>query len=503
MQLYWGDIHNHCGISIGYGSLENALAAARQQLDFCSVTGHATWHDMPQRTKGYEFLVDYHKKGFEKLAKNWDRVRQAIEAANLPHEFITFHGYEWHSTGFGDHHLLSPSADLPILEADSPADLVARLAPRPVIAIPHHVAYIPGSRSVDWQAFSSAISPVVEVYSKHGCSMSDQSSYPYLITLGPRDSRSTVRAGMRLGHRFGFVASTDNHGGYPGSYGEGRMAVLASEKTRQAIWDAILARRTYAVTGDKIACRFRINGAELGSEIDGNGTRQIALGVTACDRLDKILIYKNSYPWKVLCGDAISRPRKSGRYKVRVEMGWGISMPGFQWKGQIRVRDGTIASLETCFRGQSVMEYVAGMLEPIPDRFDEALNAQDNRIVETTATDATWQCTTFGNLSTLHPQTSAVILEIEGDTKSVLDIQLNGKEVTLSIGDLLDGSRSVHLQDFRSKAFLVHRAVPETQYHFEGEWSDTEKETSCDAYDVEVRQTNGQYAWLSPIFVLS
>jgi hypothetical protein len=496
-RLYWGDVHNHCGISYGYGSLKNALAAARQQLDFCSVTGHAAWHDMPQRTKGFEFVVDYHNEGFAKLARNWDTVCHAIEAANLPHEFVTFHGYESHSSEFGDHHILSPSSDLPILDAKFPSDLVARLAPRPVIAIPHHVAYVPGYRAIQWQVFSPAISPVVEVYSKHGCGMSDQGPYSYLTTLGPRDSRNTVRAGMRFGYRFGFVASTDHHGGYPGSYGDGLMAVLADEKTRQAIWDAILARRTYAVTGDKIACRLRINSAEMGSEIGAYGTRQIELEIVACDQLDRILIYKNSNLWKVLCADAVMSSAKSGRFKVRVEMGWGRSPTGFLWEGEIRVRDGAITSLETCFRGQSI-------LEPSPDRLDDAdVNALDNRIIEKTARCVTWQCTTFKNLSTTHSQTSAVILEIEGDTHSVLDIQLNSKKVTLSIGDLLDGSRGAHLQDFPSEAFLVHRAVPEGQYHFKREWSDAERETPCDTYDVEVRQTNGHYAWLSPIFVLS
>lgn len=41
MELLFGDIHNHCGMTYGYGSLEHALAAAREQLDFCMVTGHA------------------------------------------------------------------------------------------------------------------------------------------------------------------------------------------------------------------------------------------------------------------------------------------------------------------------------------------------------------------------------------------------------------------------------------------------------------------------------
>jgi hypothetical protein len=330
MNLYWGDVHSHCSISYGFGSLENALVAARGQLDFCSIVGHATWHDMPARTRRLEHTLDFHERGFRKLTENWDEVCRIVEAANRPQDFVTFHGYEMHSFKYGDYHYLSTSPDFPILEVYPPSELVAQLAPRPAIAIPHHIAYLEGYRGINWTAFSSEVSPVVEVYSQHGASMSDQGPYPYLHAMGPRDSLSTVRAGMRRGYRFGYVASTDNHVGYPGSYGDGRMAVYAKDKTRKAIWDGILARRTYAVTGDKIAARFRVNGAEMGSEIEDSGPRQLELDLVASDSLDKIIVYKNLVPWKVVCGESITPELGAPhRFKVRIEMGWGEMTTGF------------------------------------------------------------------------------------------------------------------------------------------------------------------------------
>ena len=41
MNTYFGDLHNHCGITYGFGSLENAIKRAKSQLDFCAFTGHA------------------------------------------------------------------------------------------------------------------------------------------------------------------------------------------------------------------------------------------------------------------------------------------------------------------------------------------------------------------------------------------------------------------------------------------------------------------------------
>ena len=57
------------------------------------------------------------------------------------------------------------------------------------------------------------------------------------------------------------MASTDQHSGYPGSYGDGRIGVLAPSLTRDAIWDALRTRHVCAATGDKILIDFRLNDA--------------------------------------------------------------------------------------------------------------------------------------------------------------------------------------------------------------------------------------------------
>ena len=496
MQLYWGDLHNHCGISYGYGALENALTAARGQLDFCSVTGHAQWHDMPAGAKGFEFIEDFHRRGFAKLAGDWDKVRTTMAEANAPGRFVTLQSYEAHSRTYGDHHILSPSDDLPLIEADSPPALIEAIAPLPAIAVPHHVAYVPGYRGINWSAFDPGISPIVEVFSKHGASMSDTGPYPYLHSMGPRDSRNTVRTGLRLGNRFGFAASTDHHAGYPGSYGDGRVAVLAEELTRAAIWEALLARRTYAVTGDKIRCEFAVNGACMGSEVAAAARQDVALTATGCDAIDKVIVYRNGQPWQVVCGECLAGGARAERYKVRIESGWGHATESYGWEGVARVRGGELTGVEPCFRGRNV-------LAPSRDKTeDAAINALDNRIVEQAEDHVVWRAVTVKNPSTLHPATASVILEIRGDASTVLDVELNGTKLTVSLGDLAAGSRGVHTKLYNSEAFLIHRAVPETAYAFAREWSDVPTGGACDVYDVEVRQVNGQCAWVTPVFVV-
>ncbi|MFQ8832629.1 MAG: hypothetical protein ACLR7U_07010 [Ruthenibacterium lactatiformans] len=44
---------------------------------------------------------------------------------------------------------------------------------------------------------------------------------------------------------------------------------MAKEKSREAIWEALLSGRAYAVTGDRIGMRFTINGQGLGETVRG------------------------------------------------------------------------------------------------------------------------------------------------------------------------------------------------------------------------------------------
>ena len=55
--VLWGDLHSHCNVSYGWGSVRRALAVARQQLDFVSLTGHASWPDMPTDRERYGEII--------------------------------------------------------------------------------------------------------------------------------------------------------------------------------------------------------------------------------------------------------------------------------------------------------------------------------------------------------------------------------------------------------------------------------------------------------------
>ncbi|MBC7240183.1 MAG: hypothetical protein H5T71_08805, partial [Chloroflexi bacterium] len=189
---------------------------------------------------------------------------------------------------------------------------------------------------------------------------------------------------------------------------------------------ALLARRAYAVTGDKIACRFELNGFPLGSELAAS-RREIVLEIRACDALDRITLYKNNRPWRVVEGPTLA-PRPCETYKVRLEMGWGWAPNGYLWEGDLRLKGGELLGVETCFRGRSV-------LAPSQERAeDETINALENRILSQSSDHLAWRCTSFQNYTTLHPATAALILEMRGDERTTLQVTLNGVREEASLG---------------------------------------------------------------------
>ena len=404
-------------------------------------------------------------------------------------ELVTFQSYEMHSSLYGDHHIISPDDTFSLIYRDSPARLVADCGVR-AIAVPHHIGYTPGYRGINWELYDQNISPCVEVCSKHGCAMSETAPYPYYHDMGPRDSRNTVYAGLRRGSRFCFLGSTDHHAGFPGSYGDGLTAVLAKEKSREAIWEALLSGRAYAVTGDRIECDFTVNGQGLGETVRG-AKRKLRCAVKGEYWADKLVIYKNCRPLAVLCGEQL-RPKPARAYKLRVEMGWGNSEELTRWAGRITT-DGRLAGANLYLRGRSLLSPTNHDGSPVE------VNEIDNRVLEQDTQAFAWQCETVRNKSTLHPQTDAVVAEIEGGPDTVVNVTVNGRTHTASIAQLLDGGVTWHVKPWHSEAVKIHAAVPDSAYEMVLEAED-EGSGGMDVYHAEFAQKNGQWAFVSPIY---
>ena len=98
-----------------------------------------------------------------------------------------------------------------------------------------------------------------------------------------------LRDFLNRGGKTGFVKGTDTHEGEPAA----RTAVLASQLTREAIFDALRHRRNYAVSNAKMLLDFRINGHVTGEEIEVEGKPRIAVHVQGTDKINEVVIVRN------------------------------------------------------------------------------------------------------------------------------------------------------------------------------------------------------------------
>ena len=232
-----------------------------------------------------------------------------------------------------------------------------------------------------------------------------------------------------------------------------------------------------------------------GNKVRTNG-RKIRMSVRAEDTIDKITIYKNLKPLCVFCPESLKR-KKSSKYKLRVETGWGYGEELFKWECSAAVEDGKILGGNAYFRGRSVLSPTEKS-----EKTEDSINNIDDRVLERSPSAFRWVCETVKNKTTLHPQTDSAVVEIHGDDSTRLTITVNGKTNIKTVRELLESGYSGHMKPYASHAYLVHTLVPETDYTAEIELEDTEPEQDTDVYHAEISQKNNQWAFVSPIYAM-
>lgn len=488
----YGDLHNHCDVSYGSGPASAALTNARLQLDFVSLTVHGAWPDVPTDDPDLGYLVAYHEEGFGRARAGWADHVALGEAANEPGRFVTVPSFEWHSRRYGDYcvYFRDPAAS-DILDAPDLDTLRARVAERDDSAflVPHHIGYEHGHRGIDWASFDAERSPVVETMSFHGSAESCDGSVPYLHAMGPLDGRATARAGWKAGHRFGLIGSTDHHAAMPGAYGYGRLGAWMPDLSRDGLWEALAARRTWALTGDRIDLGFTVNDVPMGGVAAAADQRDIVVGIRGGDGLESIEILHDE---RVVHRASLAPGHPTDpRVKVHLEVGWGERDRATEWDVAVAVRSGTLQGVEPRFRGAfPSVPPVQG--EPFAPH---SLTVDRDRARFTTRT--------WPNPYSRVPATEGICLELDGDDATELDIDANGTRFSLPLRNLRDGSRTRHLGGFVSPAVRVRRAVGESEFATTLRFSHRPGRVEHDLYRVRVRQRNDQWAWSSPVWVES
>jgi len=495
--LFWGDIHNHNELGCAQGGLERSYEIARSHLDFYAFTPHGQFAD-GHASEGLQIVMD-----------RWSEIQQAAAANYEPGRFTTFLGFEWHSFKWGDRHVLFLDDDHSMQLAPTLADLHSQLRSQNAIVIPHHIAY---QNYVDWEQLDELLSPVIEIYSEHGCSERDIGLHQMIgHGNGPGVGAFTAQHGLALGKRFGFVAGTDNHDGYPGAYGLGLTGVRAQSNTRNAIFDAIRERKTIAVTGDRIDVDLRAGDNGIGSVAPAAAARELTFEVEGWDILKTVELVRNNVPVAVHTPDYSQIGDSERTHRLRLQWGWGpiAGYQVFDWSGSLSVEDGELRKVVANF---------------CSDPFDEQ---RRKRIVSQDAAHCRWQShtsrggfiTTRNSLPTCSPSDS-LCLEVSGSrhTRIAVEMHCQTRKSLLAtapdwsmhpwsstqrrdytIGQLMAESQAFPME--RPKTWVkLHRAVPPCLYQMQGAHEMPSGPAAPAYYYLRVTQENGQMAWTSPIW---
>ena len=508
LKLLWGDFHTHL---TDFERGDEILADARENIDFCAVLCYPfIW----EQKKGLRVESVRNRPEY---AEWWERLRDLCRRHHAPGDFVTFLGYEWHGnrTRYGDHNVIYFDEDNPLDDAWTLDELYANLRQTRAFALPHHTGYFPTRRGKDWSVWDEQLSPVMEICSIHGSSEGCLAPVDMVsnASMGPRASGGTFQDALARGHRIGVIASND-YIGLQGRWGIGRAAVWAEACTREAIWEAILARRTYGVTGDRIELDFRINGQPMGSLLQAAGTvdaEAVVVGSHAIDRIE--LLHNNRVVATHNHASAIGAAPAPGRFKLRLEAGWGpADRYGFEakdipWDLRLDVAGGKVTGVERCF-----------------NRFGQRIVSQADGHV------ACHLLTKGRRSQSPGGMTQAVVVEIDGSPATKLrltvdDVTTDGLPRELTVADLLGGHCLIPLVEESEQRVLdtsgltveemvnpdpifhnarkvkLHQAIPEAAYTASARFDGLELLPGRNAFYVRVSQLNGQLAWSSPIWI--
>jgi len=347
-KLYFGDIHGHsnmslCGVCVGVDIKKMDVfihaSCVDEYLKYKSLK--------PEETIDlfYEFARDKTKLDFAALVDHdfsmsegmWKLIRQKAAEWYSPGRFVTFSAYEWTSYAYGHRNVYFLTDDAPIfrcvnygesplrIKGFTPRDLwnFLRKHSLKALTIPHHppITQFP----VDWDYYDPEFDRAVEIVSYWG--VFEYYRNPFHCVTSDNLPRYFVLDALERGYKLGIIGGSDSHDCRPGRnmppiiirndpkehvlnslsqdfvpyflinpLGTGLAGIYAKELTREALFEALIKRRVYAVVGDKIELEFEVDGHLMGEEIvvrDLNYRPTLRVRVEGTKEIDRVEIVRN------------------------------------------------------------------------------------------------------------------------------------------------------------------------------------------------------------------
>jgi len=269
-RVYYGEIHSHTELSDGVGAPEDSYRWARdaEGLDFAGLADHF------EDGQSYNYTLE----------DKWRRTREVTERFHDPGRFVTLLGYEI-GTLEAHRNVHFADAEGRMIVEGAGGDRVtmdnvfAKLQDTDYILIPH----APKFHGINWRRpHDPDRQRLVEICSYWG--------------ISEEGGAQSVRHALDLGYKFGFTGGTDNHVAEAGNPDLGGITgVFAASLTRQGIFEALHARRTFATNGPRMILHFFVDDTFMGSELPGAATapRRVRGRAVTDDPIDTVEVIRN------------------------------------------------------------------------------------------------------------------------------------------------------------------------------------------------------------------
>lgn len=454
-RVFWGDLHGQTEETLGTGSVTEYFDYARD-VSAVDVIGHS----------GNDFQIT--EDGYEHLREN-------VESFYEPGRFVTFGGYEWsgNTPAGGDRnvyyfdwgplrrssHTLVP--DKRDLGTDRyPVDRLheANVGREDVLLVPHI-----GGRRSNLDYHDPNLEPVVEIASQWG-------RFEWF-------AREALERGMRVG----FIGGSDDHSGRPGwsaltlahhGLRGGLTAFLATGLDRESIWEALFSRRCYGTSGPRILLDVSVDGQPMGAELAVTEPPLVQARVLGTAPLDTVELRRGTetvYTFPALPPVEQDKP-------PRLRVAWRGARNrdrsrALDWSGELAVWGGSITAAQNY-----------GTDSPL----DGIIDWNDERV--------TWRSHTCGDWD-------GVIVDLDGDGDTRVAFSSPMMSFDFPLSDL-DAAPVRHTGPGLEQEVVVRR-LPHADGFAEAsfDWRDESPTDGVNPYWIWVTQSDGEFAWSSPVYV--
>jgi hypothetical protein len=271
--MFVGQLHSHTGYSDGAQTPNDAYLWARDQghADFFAVTDHSQLFDNPNDWAN---------------STEWADLKQKADAYYSENNYVSIAGFEmtWNNPSGRWGHMNAFATDW-FANRDDPTMNMPGFLDK-LIQYPAAIAQFNHSKLTEWDNNKKW---------DYWTAARDNQVALFEINDAGEQYKTFIHV-LDKGWHVAPATNGDNHSANWITRDNNRTVILAPRLTRDALFDAVRARRTYASWGDAdIRINYRINGKDMGSRLTGQSSLNVKVDVynPGSDNISKVSVIAN------------------------------------------------------------------------------------------------------------------------------------------------------------------------------------------------------------------